>query len=81
MPRLYLKDGRVLKITEEQSWKLVIVTFLKDWRSSISLRGVDPFKIIDIETDPKKIAIRNQSSMFDLKSYPQQSKRKTGELA
>lgn len=84
MPKLYLKDGRTYQITEDQSWKVAIATFLKPWSSKITLRGAEPFAINDIVTDPEEIQHRNQASLFDLTSFPQiqgKKKRKSGELA
>jgi hypothetical protein len=83
MPKLYLKDGRTYQITEAQSLKLAIITFLKPWNSPIGLRGAGSFTIRDIVTDPEEIGHRNQASLFDIPSItiPKKNKRKTGELA
>lgn len=85
MSKLYIKDGRTYEITEEQYWKLVIWRFLQPADKLIPLKGVTKyFTIRDIVTDADEIMLRNQSSLFDLRGFPQVAKkikRKSGELS
>lgn len=82
MPKLYLKDGRTYEITEDQSWKIVIVMFLKSWHSNITLRGALPFTVDDIVMDKDEINRRNQSVLIDIPATAKKkSRKKVEELA
>lgn len=86
MPDIYLRNGMVLQISQEHSWKLVEIFFLCEPDRMIKLPNYPAFKMSDIIRDKDELRKVKQINL-DLKVDPKplQGKRmnnnKSRELA